>query len=79
YKSAQARFHFHPRIAVSLRGSRLGSLGAADGPLRYVVSTGRARLEDTTYHPEFGCSIPNKCLVVELEQGESVVAFDFSA
>ncbi len=80
HKSAHARFHFHPRIEVALGEPQAGSLRVNDRrTLSYIVSQGRARLEDSTYHPEFGCSIPNKCLVVELEQGESVVAFDFSA
>jgi hypothetical protein len=44
---------------------------------RFVITKGRAWLEDSTYHPEFGCSIRNLCLVVELEHAESVVAFTF--
>ena len=76
YEIAQARFHFHPRIEVAMCGAREGSLSGAGGlHARFLISKGRARVEDSTYHPEFGCSIPNQCLVVELEQAESIVAF----
>jgi uncharacterized heparinase superfamily protein len=78
YKIAQARFHFHPRIDVALRGAREGSLSGADGlTVRFLVTKGRAWLEDSTYHPEFGCSTRNKCLVVELEHADSIIAFTF--
>jgi len=76
YKIAQARFHFHPHIAVAMHGVREGSLSGAGGlHARVLISKGRARVEDSTYHPEFGYSIRNQCLVVELEQAESIVAF----
>jgi uncharacterized heparinase superfamily protein len=78
HSTAQARFHFHPRIEVALRGEGEGSLSGADGlTARFVITRGRARLEDSTYHPEFGCSMRNRCLVVELEHAESIVVFTF--
>jgi uncharacterized heparinase superfamily protein len=78
YHSARARFHFHPRIEVALCGPGEGRLSGADGlSLRFLIKKGRACLEDSTYHPEFGRSIRNQCLVVELEHTESIVAFTF--
>lgn len=78
HKIAQARFHFHPRMEVALCGAREGSLSGADGlTIRFLVSKGRAWLEDSTYHPEFGSSIRNRCLVVELQHAESIVGFSF--
>lgn len=79
YKSAQARFHFHPHIQIASCDSRAGRLSGPACALKYVVSRGEPRIEDSTYHPEFGCSVPNKCLVVDLEHGEAVVTFDFAA
>ncbi len=78
HEIAHARFHFHPRIEAALSGAREGSLSGPDGlTVRFLIKKGRAGVEDSTYHPEFGCSIRNQCLVVELEQGESVVVFTF--
>ena len=78
HRTAQARFHFHPQIQVALHGARDGSLRGADRlTARFVITRGRAWLDDSTYHPEFGCSIRNLCLVVELDHAESVVAFTF--
>lgn len=78
HKDAQVRFHFHPRIEIELHGAREGTLSGADGlTVQFLISTGGARLEDSTYHPEFGCSIWTKCLVVELDHAESIIAFTF--
>ena len=79
YAVARARFHFHPRIDVALCGVREGRLSGADGfAVRFLISRGRPWLEDSTYHPEFGFSIRNRCLVVELEHAESIVTFTFA-
>jgi uncharacterized heparinase superfamily protein len=75
---ARARFHFHPRIEVDMSGGREGTLTGAEGlTARFQITKGRPRLEDSTYHPEFGRSIWNQCLVVELEHAESIIAFTF--
>ena len=61
-----------------MRGAREGILtGANDLTVGFTITKGRARVEDSTYHPEFGCSIRNQCLVVELEHSESIIAFSF--
>src|SRR6185295_1284052 len=79
YAVARARFHFHPRIEVTLWGAREGCLSGADGfAVSFLISTGRPWLEDSTYHPEFGLSIRHRCLVVELEHAESIVTFTFA-
>jgi len=75
---ARARFHFHPHIEVALHAAREGRLRGADGlNATFLIKRGLARLEDSTYHPEFGRSIRNQCLVVELEHAESVIVFTF--
>ena len=78
HDTALARFHFHPHIEVSLHEKRQGRLSGANGlNVGFLIKKGRAWLEGSTYHPEFGHSIHNQCLVVELEHAESVVAFSF--
>ena len=75
---ALARFHFHPQIEVDLTGGREGSVTGAEGlTARFRITKGRPWLEDSTYHPEFGRSIRNQCLVVELDNAESIIAFTF--
>ena len=77
---ARARFHFHPDIRVSLRGAGEGRLTSADGlAVHFLISRGRAWLEDSTYHPGFGCSLRNQCLVIELDHAESVITFLFES
>ena len=78
HTTARARFHFHPRIEVDLSGGGEGSVTGAEGlTASFQITKGRPWLEDSTYHPEFGRSIRNQCLVIELEHAESIIAFTF--
>jgi hypothetical protein len=43
-------------------------LGLSDGRSALLrVSCGRARVSPATWHPEFGCCIENRCVVIEFE------------
>jgi uncharacterized heparinase superfamily protein len=78
HTTARARFHFHPRIEVDLSRGREGRATGAPGlTVRFEITKGRPWLEDSTYHPEFGRSIRNQCLVIDLEDSESSIAFTF--
>jgi uncharacterized heparinase superfamily protein len=67
FANAQARFHLHPAVALS---------DVSDGGTTIILPNGRTasfsvtggvlRAERTTWHPEFGVSEANWCLVVEL-------------
>ena len=74
---AEARFHFHPAWNVSVGSDgRSGSARLPDGQeCRWEVSGGRARVDDSTYHPRFGSSIANRCLVVEFDGAEAMTVF----
>jgi uncharacterized heparinase superfamily protein len=64
---AEARYHLHPDVRIEFAGSRSGNLMLPDG--RSVVwdaRGGQARIEDTTWHPEFGTAVVSRCLVVAL-------------
>lgn len=75
---AEARFHFHPSLEVTLRDGRGGSIGLANGrTLNWSTKTGTARVESSTWHPCFGKSAPNCCLVVRLEQGRAATRFEW--
>jgi uncharacterized heparinase superfamily protein len=75
---AQARFHFHPDIEAALCGPREGRLRGRNLDASFHIFQGRPSLEDSTYHPEFGRSVRNQCLVLELDRSESVIAFAFA-
>jgi uncharacterized heparinase superfamily protein len=75
---AHSRFHFHPSVDVQMHGAKAGELRTAGGrAATFAISNGRGWLEPSTYHPEFGCSVPNTCLVVELRSGLAGIAFGY--
>jgi len=76
--TARAYFHFDPGLEARLSSDKVGVLRGADGPIvTFAIGKGRPRVAETTYHPRFGHSIRNQCLIVELEQAESLIAFGF--
>ncbi|MGB3832263.1 MAG: alginate lyase family protein, partial [Mesorhizobium sp.] len=77
HRDAEAAFHFHPDLSPSIdEEGRSGALESQAGTvLRWRASRGEARLEPSTWHPEFGVSLPARRLVVTLSRGESLVEF----
>ena len=77
FHKAEARFHFHPDLAVELfAGTREAVLKWDDArEVRVTVSAGQPRLESTTWHPEFGVAVPACSLVVEFEESEVECTF----
>lgn len=72
---AQARFHLHPMARL-----QEGLIRLPGGHLiRWAIERGQARWEASSYHPAFGCSEPNQCLVVELVDGASDISFHWTA
>lgn len=66
WRSAVARFHLHPAVAVSIDGAG-GVLRLPDGAnIRWQVNGGQPTLVADTWHPEFGQSLPSQCLRVEI-------------
>ena len=76
---AEARFHFHPSVELKvLHGSADGGVKLPDGQeVLWHIAHGRARLENSTWHPRFGEIEPNFCLVVQLLHGSSTVHFSW--
>lgn len=77
---AEARFHFHP--SVSVPGGADPDKGTATLPdgttLSWRLEHGQARLEASTWHPRFGHTEPNVCLVASLVAGRSTVHFQWA-
>lgn len=71
--AAEARFHFHPDVAPTMvEDACSGRVAFGDGrALHWCVAKGKAHLETSSWHPEFGTSIPTTCLVVALVDGAS--------
>jgi uncharacterized heparinase superfamily protein len=75
---AEARFHFHPTVIVTMQDECGGTIEVANGRcLHWTVINGSARIEDSTWHPRFGVALPNCCLVVRLEKGRVTTIFEW--
>jgi uncharacterized heparinase superfamily protein len=71
---AQARYHIHPDVRVEASDDRSGFLVLPAGQrISWRAEGGSVTLEDTTWHPEFGVSIPNKCIVLPLCNGAATL------
>lgn len=73
---AQARYHLHPDIAVETRGT-LGRLTLPDGRAITLEASAALSTEPGTWHPEFGLSWPNTCLVLQLQAGQATLALNW--
>lgn len=71
YRRAEARFHLHPAIQVEdITLESNGEVVAVlrlpqDQQVRMKFGVGSVKQEQSTWHPEFGVSVPNTCLVQE--------------
>ncbi len=74
---AIARYYFHPDVEV--RGDKSGETGELQLPegekIAWRVDGGRQNVIMSTYHPEFGLSIPNRCLEIIFEGNSCDVTF----
>ena len=79
YGTAEVRFHFHPALQIHIHHNH--KKGTALLPNGTVVSwhtnNGNAHLEPSTWHPRFGSTIPNTCLVIKLVKGSSKLRFSW--
>ena len=78
YEIAQARFHLHPDVRCRLVSSTMAELVLADGTMvDLIISDGKIIVKKSTYHPEFGVSLENRCLSVAFV-GELVTEVGFA-
>jgi len=73
HSSAESRFHFHPALQIKVDGNgKCGVVLLPNGQeVGWRVDYGQADIEQTTWHPRFGVSIVNTCLVIKLTNGKS--------
>lgn len=74
WRTARARFHLHPRLRAHADGRVTGPGGTLG---RWEAGGGRASVEASTWHPRFGASEANQCIVVAIERDESTFALRF--
>ena len=69
--SAIARFYLHPEIEIFDEHLRLPS----GEKIQYAAHGGDIKLVDSTWHPEFGLSIPSKCIELYFDSHEVSMEF----
>ncbi|MDC1422780.1 heparinase II/III family protein [Gammaproteobacteria bacterium] len=74
---AESRLHLHPALDIELASANAALLMLPDGQqLRVLCDGGPIRLEDTTWHPEFGISKANCCLILPLVAGRASLTIE---
>jgi len=79
FEKACARYHFHPEVKLVSEGSwRQGRVILPSGhEVCWQVNNGQATLMDSTWHPEFGITISNRCLEIALDGPTAEVVFSW--
>ncbi len=81
FREAVGYLHFHPDIEMmpSSDDCAEGKIVLPEGrEISWNIENGGGRLSETTWHPEFGVSLPNKCLEVRFEGPEAVVELSWT-
>ncbi len=67
---AEAHYHLHPDIKISALTDKGALLELPEGQRFEIICTGgNLGLESSSWHPEFGISIPNQCLILPFVDG----------
>ncbi|WP_394210626.1 heparinase II/III family protein [Enterovibrio calviensis] len=67
YLTGKAYFHLHPSILVSQKSDFQIELLLPSNEKLIFKSSESIKVENTTWHPEFGLSIPNKRIVIDFK------------
>lgn len=71
---AEARYHIHPDVLIHSISTQKVVLSLPSGQCFNLESdSGNFRIESSTWHPEFGKSIPNFCLVLPIISNRAVL------
>ena len=77
---AEARFHLHPNVNIDPESS--GGYGKGLLPnghaFSWQVEVGEGRIEPATWHPHFGATEHNVCIVLRLNQGRGRMRFSWA-
>lgn len=76
---AEARYLLAPGSRLEPTGPVTGRITLDSGQrIRWQAQSGPTRLEETSWHPEFGQSVPTQCLVLPLDRGAARLTLDWS-
>jgi uncharacterized heparinase superfamily protein len=79
FREGVARYHFHPEVNLKMTNAGQGKGTLPGGQsFSFQIVRGNAQIVDTTYHPEFNVSLPNKCLEITLDGPEVKVTFSWT-
>ena len=76
--AAIARHHLHPLVEACGEGREGVLLLPNNRQVRWRAEGGDVRLAESSYHPEFGVSIPTRCLELPFQDGTAVITFTWS-
>lgn len=75
FKTARARFHFHPAVEIREEAGGLSAKLGDGQRLDIAIDGGTGRLRPATWHPAFGISVPNQCLEVTFAEDKLKTIF----
>lgn len=79
FRQARAMFHLHPAVRATIHGEDGRVILSLDGgkEVLIVVHGAAPRLVETTWHPEFGLSVPATALMIEFQGPDVVTEFSW--
>lgn len=79
FQTAEARFYFHPDILIqNLSHHRIqATLVSGNRIIISIVNALDVCIESTTWHPYFGSSIANVCLVTTFKSAELLTEIEW--
>ena len=76
FQHAEARFHCHPSVSVTLHDPCHGTLVLPDGrEVAFVIGGGEAWVKGSDWHPRFGEPSASRCLAVQLIGPSCITSF----
>lgn len=75
FQEAYSFYHLHPDVEVNVINSNTLRLGLLDGKQVLVTSTQDLRVEASTWHPEFGATMPNKRIAISFKEPQFKISF----
>lgn len=77
FRAAVARYHLHPSVKVAAH-ELAGELFLPDGHIaRWCVTGGLARVISSSWHPEFGLTLPSSCIEIQFAGAEAEIDFSW--
>ncbi len=79
FRQARAMLHLHPAVRATLHGEEGRVILLLDGgqEIRLSVHGAAPRLVETTWHPEFGLSVPATAVMIEFQGPDIVTEFSW--